>query len=79
MEGFLYDGSKELSYELSKKEKIFTMKEYAGLDNNGQDMDISDPWGYNMNTYRMCAAEISLCVDKIIEKLTINNKIIKNE
>ena len=55
------------------------MKEYAGLDNNGQDMDISDPWGYNMNTYRMCAAEISLCVDKIIEKLTINNKIIKNE
>ena len=42
-------------------------------------MDISDPWGYNMNTYRMCAAEISLCVDKIIEKLTINNKIIKNE
>ena len=38
--------------------------------NNGQDMDISDPWGYNMNTYRMCAAEISLCVDKIIEKLT---------
>ena len=62
-----------------EKEKIFTMKEYAGLDNNGQDMDISDPWGYNMNTYRMCAAEISLCVDKIIEKLTINNKIIKNE
>ena len=59
-----------------EKEKIFTMKEYAGLDNNGQDMDISDPWGYNMNTYRMCAAEISLCVDKIIEKLTINNKII---
>ena len=53
-----------------EKEKIFTMKEYAGLDNNGQDMDISDPWGYNMNTYRMCAAEISLCVDKIIEKLT---------
>ena len=62
-----------------EKEKIFTMKEYAGLDNNGQGMDISDPWGYNMNTYRMCAAEISLCVDKIIEKLTINNKIIKNE
>ena len=60
-----------------EKEKIFTMKEYAGLDNNGQDMDISDPWGYNMNTYRMYAAEISLCVDKIIEKLTINNKIIK--
>lgn len=62
-----------------EKEKIFTMKEYAGLDNNGQDMDISDPWGYNMNTYRMCAAEISLCVDKIIEKLAINNKFIKNE
>ncbi len=52
------------------KEKIYTMKEYAGIDNNGADMDIKDPWGFNINTYRICAAEISVCIEKIIEKLT---------
>ena len=51
------------------KGKIFTMKEYAKLDSNGTDPDIKDPWGNDMNTYRMCAAEISLCIDKIIEKI----------
>lgn len=51
------------------KEKIFTMKEYAGLDNNGTDMDIKDPWGYSIDTFRICAAEISLCIDKIIERI----------
>jgi hypothetical protein len=45
------------------------MKEFAGLSNDGDEMDISDPWGFDINTFRMCAAEISLCVDKIIEKL----------
>lgn len=52
------------------KEKIYTMKEYAELDNNQTDMDIKDPWGYNINTFRICAAEISLCIDKIIEKIS---------
>jgi len=51
------------------KDRVYTMKEYAGLDNNGEDFDIKDPWGYDINRYRMCAAEISLCVDKIIEKI----------
>lgn len=51
------------------KDKAFTMKEYAGLDKEGTDMDIKDPWGYDTNAYRICAAEISLCVDKIIEKI----------
>lgn len=51
------------------EEKVYTMKEYAKLDNNGKDMDIADPWGYELNTYRLCAAEISLCVDKIIERI----------
>lgn len=54
----------------SLKEKVYTMKEYAGLDKNGEDTDIGDPWGYDINTFRICAAEISLCVDKIIEKIT---------
>lgn len=52
------------------KDKIFTMKEYAGIDNDGTDMDIKDPWGYNLNTFRVCAAEISICVEKIIEKIS---------
>ena len=59
-----------LSTHSELKDKIFTMKEYANIDNDGKDMDIKDPWGYDLNTYRMCAAEISLCVDKIIERLS---------
>ena len=51
------------------KEKVYTMKEYAGLSKDGEEMDISDPWGFDINTFRMCAAEISLCVDKIIERI----------
>ena len=51
------------------KEKVFTMKEYAKLDNNGQDMDIKDPWGYDMNVYQNCAKEIEECNEKIIERL----------
>lgn len=50
--------------------KIYTIKEYADYDKNGEDPDIRDPWGYDINSYRMCAAEISVCVDKIIEKIT---------
>lgn len=51
------------------KGKIYTMKEYAKLDNNGQDMDIKDPWGYDMNVYQNCAKEIEECNEKIIERL----------
>lgn len=52
------------------EDKVYTMKEYASLSKDGEEMNISDPWGFDINTFRMCAAEISLCVDKIIEKLT---------
>lgn len=51
------------------KQRVFTMKEYAEIDNNGEDMDIKDPWGNNINIFRICAAEISICVDKIINKI----------
>ncbi|MBR2705403.1 MAG: low molecular weight protein arginine phosphatase [Bacilli bacterium] len=51
------------------KDKVYTMKEYTGLNKDEEDTDISDPWGFDINTFRMCAAEISLCVDKIIEKI----------
>ena len=47
--------------------KVFTMKEYAKLDKNGQDMDIKDPWGYDEFVYRKCASEIEECLEKIVE------------
>ena len=48
------------------KEKIYTMKEYVGYDE--KDLDIKDPWGYNVEVYRMCAAEIEKCIDLMIKK-----------
>lgn len=47
--------------------KVFTIKEYAKLDKNGQDMDIKDPWGYDEFVYRKCASEIEECLEKIVE------------
>lgn len=51
------------------KEKIYTMKEYAEIDNNKQEVDINDPWGYDLNVYYNCAIEIVKCLEKIIEKI----------
>lgn len=51
--------------------KVFTMKEYAKLDKNGQDMDIKDPWGYDEFVYRKCAEEINECLEKIVETLKV--------
>jgi protein-tyrosine-phosphatase len=47
--------------------KVYTLKEYAGHESD--DMNISDPFGWNLNTYRRCAAEIDACLDKVIELL----------
>ena len=49
------------------KDKIYTIKEYAGYPAN--DLDINDPWGYNIETYRNCAAQIEDCLKKIAEKI----------
>lgn len=48
------------------KEKVFTIKEYAGYRDN---LDIKDPWGYGIETYRMCVSEIEDCINKMIDKL----------
>lgn len=49
------------------KDKTFTIKEYAEFDiDNG--LDISDPWGYDLNTYRQCASLLDICIDKIIKR-----------
>ena len=60
-------GHKRLVLQLypNLSERIFTMKEFA----NGEQEDIADPWGYNMETYRKCAEEIVQIIDKTIEKL----------
>ena len=49
------------------KDKIYTMKEYAGYDKN--DMDIKDPWGYGIDTYRKCAKEIEECINEYIRRI----------
>lgn len=47
--------------------KVYTIKEYADFPKN--DLDIKDPWGYDVETYRFCASEIERCLNIIIEKL----------
>lgn len=49
------------------KDKIYTIKEYAGF--NESDLDIQDPFGYDIETYRFCANSINDCLEKIIEKI----------
>ena len=56
----------------SLKTKVFTMKEYAKIDKDGQDMDIKDPWGYDEFVYRKCASEINQCLEETV-------KILKNK
>ena len=49
------------------KDKIYTMKEYAGYDKN--DMDIKDPWGYGIEVYKKCAKEIEECINEYIRRI----------
>lgn len=49
------------------KEKIYTIKEY--VEPETKDIDIHDPWGYDLETYRFCASEIDACLNKLIEKI----------
>ena len=48
------------------KEKTFTLKEFAG---NCEDIDIDDPYGFDLETYRWCAREIKDNLNKITQKL----------
>lgn len=51
--------------------KVYTMKEFAEFNDYKINPDIKDPWGYDINSYRACAAEISICVEKIIERIKL--------
>lgn len=44
--------------------KVYTMKEYIG---NTTDLDIKDPWGYDIDVYRNCASQINDCLEKLIQ------------
>ncbi len=47
--------------------KTFLLKEFAGLDRNGKDLE--DPAGYGPEIYRRVLEEIRACVKKITFKL----------
>lgn len=50
--------------------KVFTMKEYVNYDRKFHDkIDIKDPWGYDIETYRSCVAEIDECLELLIQKI----------
>ena len=51
-------------------DKIFTMKEYVSYHRQyHDDIDIKDPWGYDLETYRSCASEIEECIDLLLENV----------
>lgn len=51
------------------KDKIYTLKEFINLKDNKQakDIDIEDPWGYDLFIYRKCATQIYDCLEKLIK------------
>lgn len=52
------------------KGKIYTMKEYVNYDREYHDkVNIEDPWGYDIETYRSCVAEIDECLELLIKKI----------
>lgn len=51
------------------KNKVYTLKEYVEYDKTKKDMDISDPWGYDISVFRHCATEIDKCLDLLLEKI----------
>lgn len=51
------------AYFPETKGKTYTLKEYARKEKG----DIADPYGYGLETYKQCAAEINECINKIIQ------------
>jgi len=51
---------------------IYTFKEYVNYDETGRNIDIKDPWGYDIEVYRFCASEIEKCINKLTK--IIDNK-----
>ena len=52
------------------EEKVFTMKEYVKYHREyHDDINIKDPWGYDIETYRNCVSEIEECIDKLLKNI----------
>ena len=51
------------------KDKVFTLKEYTNYKQEEKSLDIRDPWGYDLETYRFCAAEIYNCIEILLKKI----------
>lgn len=57
------------------EEKVYTMKEYVGYNREYHDkMNIKDPWGYDMETYRSCASEIDECLELLLKKVNLEKR-----
>jgi protein-tyrosine-phosphatase len=48
------------------KDKVFTLKEFAGEKEN---LDIKDPYGHDIKVYKMCYEEIKSAIDKSFDKI----------
>ncbi|MBE5822133.1 MAG: low molecular weight protein arginine phosphatase [Clostridiales bacterium] len=47
---------------------VYTLKEYVVYDNeDNKDINIEDPWGLTIETYRECLSEIEKCLNKLID------------
>lgn len=66
-------GHKQLLLQMmpNLRERIYTIKEYA-YGKECDNLDISDPWGYDATVYRSCANQIVQAIEKIIEKEKIS-------
>ena len=56
-------------------DKVYTIKEYVNYNKKYHDnINIKDPWGYDIETYRYCALEIDECLEMLLKKLEVNNE-----
>ena len=50
------------------KDKVYTLKEYTEYKTE-EGIEIKDPWGYDIEVYRFCAAEIYECIKILLKKI----------
>lgn len=50
-----------------RKGRVYTIKEYAKGEK--KNLDVNDPWGYDIETYRFCASELESCIKRILERI----------
>ena len=51
------------------KQKIYTLKEYVEYSKDESNLDIKDPYGFDIETYRNCAKEIIECINLLIGRI----------